>query len=569
MKKAVTSLLVCILALFMSLQVMAQPTLHYQGGDTDFLLSGSTGTERGGQIVTIKVTDTATVPNVLFMRQIQTDASGSYQFNFSWDNGFGDGVVTVSENNVLKTPVTIYKSTEAEVTAALNLLNGATSITEIIADATADPADADALSAMKTLQINPVEFKEKNQKSGLLSAFLDGHQYTTINDFMADYMVAMLLANCEAATSSDELLEIMKEAERAKHTWYEANHQPYVDYTKLKAGDTFRAYTDVEKTTVLASVFGKCFTSFGAFYDAIYSSVVIREYNKYYNYSERYNVVANYNDFLNLPLDTYDDLTKYEDFKEEVFSVAYSDIDTLKSTCDSVYTSYANGLRDDEDDDDDDDRGGHSTNITVNFGGGGGSGSSSKDEPKEDMPVKPAVTFTDLQNYQWAEEAILALASKGVIAGKSANAFAPGDSITRAEFVKILVGALAIPESSGEQYSDVPASHWAAPYVYAAVEAGIVNGISPSEFCPDKTITRQEMAAMCMRALAYKQVTLDSKKPIQFKDQAEIAGFAQEAVEKLSSAGIINGRGDGAFAPLANMTRAEGAKIVYSLLGRV
>ena len=52
-------------------------------------------------------------------------------------------------------------------------------------------------------------------------------------------------------------------------------------------------------------------------------------------------------------------------------------------------------------------------------------------------------------------------------------------------------------------YPDVPASHWAAPYVEAAVAAGYVTGYLDGTFRPGNTITLAEGVTMALRLLGY------------------------------------------------------------------
>ena len=56
---------------------------------------------------------------------------------------------------------------------------------------------------------------------------------------------------------------------------------------------------------------------------------------------------------------------------------------------------------------------------------------------------------------------------------------------------------------------------------------------------------------------------------VTFTDESEISDYAKEAVSYLASAGIINGMGDGTFAPAGTVTRAQAAKVVYGLLNLV
>ena len=49
----------------------------------------------------------------------------------------------------------------------------------------------------------------------------------------------------------------------------------------------------------------------------------------------------------------------------------------------------------------------------------------------------------------------------------------------------------------------------------------------------------------------------------------EIAEYAKDAVETLYASGLLNGVGDGRFAPRDNMTRAQAAVIIANFLDRL
>ena len=177
-----------------------------------------------------------------------------------------------------------------------------------------------------------------------------------------------------------------------------------------------------------------------------------------------------------------------------------------------------------------------------------------------------SVTFSDLSGYDWAETAVYHLAGIQVINGYGDGTFRPGESVTREAFVKMLVSALDIPMGgSGSSFSDVPADRWSYSYVSAAAAAGIVTGVSDTEFAPEANITRQDAAVMLYRALQYKGNTL-SVGELTFTDGSSIAEYARDAVSALSAVGVINGMDDGSFAPDGITSRAQAAVMIYRVV---
>ena len=99
----------------------------------------------------------------------------------------------------------------------------------------------------------------------------------------------------------------------------------------------------------------------------------------------------------------------------------------------------------------------------------------------------------------------------------------------------------------------------------SAYELGIVSGESDEIFAPGKTISRQDMAVMLERMLNLAKVPINGNAE-RFADENQISGYAKGAVENLSGLNIINGMGDGTFAPKQSVTRAPAAKVIFESL---
>lgn len=205
---------------------------------------------------------------------------------------------------------------------------------------------------------------------------------------------------------------------------------------------------------------------------------------------------------------------------------------------------------------------------SMGLGGGGGAGGSvdkdQTDKENTDISPKPQ-TFSDIQNVTWAKEAIEALADMGVISGKEKGVFAPHDSVTREEFVKIIIGAFKLMDENAEvDFGDVANNRWSYKYIASAYQLGIITGTGEN-FSPDGKMSREDMAVVIYRTFKLSGVETNGEN-VSFADEKTISNYAKEAVGKLSGMGIINGMGDGTFAPKENVTRAQAAKVVYGLL---
>lgn len=212
-------------------------------------------------------------------------------------------------------------------------------------------------------------------------------------------------------------------------------------------------------------------------------------------------------------------------------------------------------------------------------GGGGGSTTTKKDEIITDRPVsvvdtnkrddsedtEDTFTFADMDGSHWANDAIVKCAKEGILRGYDDNTYQPDALVTRAEFASILLRTAKI-DTAGEWnavFKDVTEDDWFYNNVYAAKKAGIISGVSATEFLPNAFITREEMTTMVYRLAKSK---IEKTAEVEFADFDTVSSWAQEAVQALAAAEIVNGTGDDLFEPAASVTRAMAAQIASRLM---
>ena len=91
-----------------------------------------------------------------------------------------------------------------------------------------------------------------------------------------------------------------------------------------------------------------------------------------------------------------------------------------------------------------------------------------------------------------------------------------------------------------------------------------------SDFGIGAKITREDMAVLAYRVLVAKgnKVIYDKSQISDFTDDAEISEYAREAVYAMRGNSVMLGRGNNEFQPKAQATRAEAAKIIYSIMSK-
>ena len=199
---------------------------------------------------------------------------------------------------------------------------------------------------------------------------------------------------------------------------------------------------------------------------------------------------------------------------------------------------------------------------------GGGSGAGLVEIEPDDPPREAAKEiFHDLDGVPWAKTYIENLAKAGVINGKREGFFDPESSVTREEFTKMLVLALELPAAETEaEFSDVDANAWYAPFVNAAVEAGLLQGYDNGTIGIGASITREEAATLIARGADFAKCEITPAEALTFEDVLEISEFAADAVRSCQGAKIIQGNDQNQFLPKNPITRAECAKMIFCLM---
>ncbi len=182
--------------------------------------------------------------------------------------------------------------------------------------------------------------------------------------------------------------------------------------------------------------------------------------------------------------------------------------------------------------------------------------------------VSDSVGFYDINNH-WAKDSIELAVRNGLVKGISEELFGPDKNITRAMFVTLLYRAEGEPFASKPSFTDVLGNEYFADAVAWANEEGIVNGISETEFAPDKNISREQIAAILYRYAQYKKTDVsvgEDTNILSYSDFFEISEYAISAIQWSCGAGIINGRSNGVLSPKGAATRAETTVILIRFL---
>lgn len=172
--------------------------------------------------------------------------------------------------------------------------------------------------------------------------------------------------------------------------------------------------------------------------------------------------------------------------------------------------------------------------------------------------------FQDIEKH-WAKEEILKAHHAGLFVGMDKTHFGPEHSMERAMFVTILYRMAGSPavENLETGFKDVNTKRYYASAIAWAVNQGIVKGVGAGRFAPHKDINRQEIATMLYRYAEKTGRDVSVQGDLSaFRDIANVADWAEEAMTWAVAEEILIGFPGGYLMPWSNATRAQAAVII-------
>ncbi len=211
------------------------------------------------------------------------------------------------------------------------------------------------------------------------------------------------------------------------------------------------------------------------------------------------------------------------------------------------------------------------------IGGGSGGGSVGPVPPETENPDVPEDEgllqwknpFADVTADAWYFAAVRYAAYHGLMEGVASDTFSPDGTLTRAQLAQILYNLEGRPaaDSVSGNYGDVADGAWYEDAVSWAVRSGILTGYTGGSIGPDRSITREQLAAMLYRYAGMKgQDTGNAADLSGYADADAVSDYAREPLRWAVAAGILNGTGANALTPAGNATRAQASAMLMRYL---
>lgn len=174
--------------------------------------------------------------------------------------------------------------------------------------------------------------------------------------------------------------------------------------------------------------------------------------------------------------------------------------------------------------------------------------------------------YPDIANH-WAREDIITAIQRGLFCGTGANTFSPEAPLTRAQLVTVLHRLAGSPEATGSSFQDVQEDQYYTEAVAWAKEQGLVNGVTPERFCPNRPVTREQFAAILYRYAKLRGQDVSNQADLSaYLDAGSLSGYAQSPMAWAVAEGLIQGVSETALCPGSSSTRAQAAVILVRYL---
>jgi len=384
-------------------------------------------------------------------------------------------------------------------------------------------------------------------------------------------LLKMEITDAESLLDSLEIASVYSSLENKSQSLSDM----IAEFGELLDVENIQAYKDLYNTvdkTTLDKIFAETVSKIKDSDDFEYAltvALVRNEVNEKVNYSEQFKVLEKYAEVLNIDFSAYNKLSsvnRYNVSSELMLKVKdMLDYSKIQSLLNSLVNKYSFDIAP---------GGSGGSGGSGGNGGGGGNGGSvaslegmvvvqkPEDSKKENDVTSSSYSFDDLNGFEWAKSSIYKLVEKGIISKPENKKFNPQDSITRAEFVKMVSVQFGVMDHTGKsKFNDVTENDWYYDYVMAMHEKGIIYGIEEDCFGSNMAITRQDICVILKKIINEEPSSVP-----EFTDMKDVSDYAKSAVALMREKGIINGYEDGSFGPFKPATRAEVAKMLCAMI---
>ncbi|MGQ0608513.1 MAG: PQQ-dependent sugar dehydrogenase [Chloroflexota bacterium] len=162
--------------------------------------------------------------------------------------------------------------------------------------------------------------------------------------------------------------------------------------------------------------------------------------------------------------------------------------------------------------------------------------------------------FTDIANSAFYND-ILWIYREGITGGCGGGKYCPNASVTREQMASFLARALNLPNATRDFFADDNSSPHEGD-INRVAQAGITGGCDTNRYCPRSNVTREQMASFLVRAL-----DLPGTSTNYFDDDG--SSIHHNQINALARSGITGGCDTRRYCPRADVTRGQMAAFLH------
>lgn len=450
--------------------------------NTTMTVSGNIGSQYSGEYVTLKVVKNDDNGETVFFDQQNAGSDGEYSFSnisFASDTGYYSFYVTgADEDAPVYKKENVFVPTRSGVNAFLDKINSAAdanAIMQILENEISSPSAGFELDYYNALP--------QNIKSAICADTQKNKPYV-VADFEKKFNGITVMNVLLKSNDSNLIYPLLTLDGSVLSAGLRKAVTDDCGLSKVQGNTVFKElskYSEAEyKALISAMKAGN--TNTDEFYDSIETAFINAKLSALDNWTEVYALISAHSDiFADSDYKKYSESSKREAIDKLILKNKFENTSSLAAYVKSVS----------------DDSGSSSGNSSGSSNGGSKRGSTVSGSVT--LTDTDSDVFSDVSDSCWAKEYIEYLYEQGIVSGNDAKQFLPYSNIKREEFAKMVFGAFKLSDMAGKSFSDVADDAWYSRYIRALSGAGYINGIDNDRFGVGENITRQDAAAILGR----------------------------------------------------------------------
>lgn len=182
-------------------------------------------------------------------------------------------------------------------------------------------------------------------------------------------------------------------------------------------------------------------------------------------------------------------------------------------------------------------------------------------------PTVEAKAFSDVPESYWAAPFISALSQRGIISGFNDGSFRPDEPVNRAQYAALLSGVLTNGQQQKILFSDVSGNFWGSAAIDEAVQSSFLRGYPDQTFKPDQPMSKLQVLLSLARGFDLPRPADPDQTLRALENRDQVPDWAEPAVAAAAQSSVVVSYPNvKQFQPNQPVTRAEVTAMLYQAL---